>query len=267
MIVAGWLVVLLGTSLVLVSLLAMVMRAGERRLVRRLTAAARWSCSAGQAAGRLPRYVLVSGRTAPGPAGLQRSPAYDAVCVWFRTDVLREDPEGGFSSQDVAADSKALVRRTAPGLIGVADHTGRALVDLRRVPNRLGDDLVTRRTEYTTLSRRYPAGDGSALHRLERAGLLPARAHGLIFGRSLEVREEFIAPDQPITVLGRPRRQRDGSLLLTRSLAISSDDPDRWVSRAHEDVASSGTLVRFLPIGLAVSVLGAAFLTVGVLLS
>ena len=149
----------------------------------------------------------------------------------------------------------------------MADHTGRALVDIRRVRHHLGDDLVTRRTERTTLSRRQPAGDGSALQRLDRAGLLPACAHGLIFGRPLDVREEFIAPDQRITLLGRPPRHRDGSLLLARSLAVSSDDPDLWISRAHEDVASSGTLVRILPIGLAVGVLGAALVTVGTLLS
>ena len=201
---------------------------------------------------------MVSGRTAPGPAGLLRSPACDSVRVWFRTDALRAALEGSGSIHEVAADSRALFRHTAHGLIGVADNTGRAFVDLSHAQH-LGDDLVTRRNESTALSRHHPPGDTSALQRLDRAGLLPARA----YGHPLELREESIGPDQRITALGRPRRQSDGSLLLARGLAISGDDPDQWISRAHRDVAGSGSLVGILPTGVAVSVLGAALIAMG----
>lgn len=67
--------VLLGTGLVIVAVVVLAIRWHSLLLIRRLPAAPRLTCAELSSAGRLPRRVLVSGRTVPGPAGPSSRPA------------------------------------------------------------------------------------------------------------------------------------------------------------------------------------------------
>ena len=96
---------------------------------------------------------------------------------------------------------------------------------------------------------------------------MPAGRRGIL-GYDLKLQEACLEPDRPITVLGRPRRLRDGSLLLqARGLAVSPETPDRWLALTREDAAAGGPLSRMIPIGLGIFAVGAAVVAVGVSLS
>jgi len=258
MVVGGW-ICFLGTAFVIVGLLALVSRLHAIWFSRRLAAAPRWACSP-DARGRLPRYVMVTGVTAPGPRGPARSPGFDLDCVWYSSEVVRVGPDGD--------ESRSVFRDRSDGLIGVADQTGRAVVDVGRLAasTSIGGELVTRCSDNTsTLPIPYRAGYG--IERLQRAGRVPAGRRGIL-GYDLKLQEACLEPDRPITVLGRPRRLRDGSLLLqARGLAVSPETPDRWLALTREDAAAGGPLSRMIPIGLGIFAVGAAVVAVGVSLS
>jgi hypothetical protein len=73
--VAGAWVVLLGTGLIIMAAVTLAMRWPSLLLIRRLRAAPRLTCAELTAIGQLPRQALVSGMTAPGPAGPSPRPA------------------------------------------------------------------------------------------------------------------------------------------------------------------------------------------------
>jgi hypothetical protein len=258
MLVAGIWIVLLGICFVIVSLVIIGFRWQNLLLLRRLRAAPRLGCGA-VAAGRRP--VVVTGTTAPGPAGLLRSPAYDVPSVWFHTDVIRiEDKYASASESRI----RPLVTLGAGEPIGVTDRTGTVLLDLALV-RPAGPPVVRRHGEQAGLSRRHRAEEsGGGMARLEAAGLLPGAVYGTVLARWSDLREEVVEPGQPVTVLGRPRRDRSGAVRLGRPGAVSTDPPDAWIERLLATNASDAFMLRMLPIGLAVAAAGAALVAVAV---
>lgn len=265
MIVAGAWIALLGTGLVVVSLIFLVFRLQNRRLLRRLRTAPRLDCGALLNGGRLTRSVLLTGTTAPGPAGLLRSVAYDTPSVWFRTDVIGVYDDST-PSDELRSQSRTLVKRSAGGPIGLADPTGTVLLDLKLILSPRGKTaIVRRRGEEASLSLVHRADEaGPGMARLEKAGLLPASAYGALLARRSDLREEVIEPGQPVSVLARPHRDRTGTVLLSRPGALSTNGPDAWIESLQATLASDAIMLKLLPIGLAVAAAGIALIALGV---
>ncbi|MGF7239429.1 MAG: hypothetical protein ACQSGP_31400 [Frankia sp.] len=265
MIVAGAWIVLLGTGLIVVSLIFGAFRLQNRLLLRRLRAARRLDCGALLNGGRLTRSVLLTGTTAPGPAGLLRSLAYDTPSVWFRTDVIGVYDDSA-PSDEQRSQSRTLVKRSAGGPIGITDPTGTVLLDLKLILSPRGKTaIVRRRGEEASLSLAHRADEaGPGMARLEKAGLLPASAYGLLLARRADLREELIEPGQPVSVLARPRRDRAATVLLGRPGGLSATGPDVWIESLQATVASDAMMLKLLPIGLAVAAAGTAVIAVGV---
>jgi hypothetical protein len=263
-IVAGAWIVLLGTGLVVVSLVFLAIRVQNRLLLRRLRAAPRLDCAALLNGGRLARSALVTGTTAAGPAGLLRSLAYDTPSVWFRTDVIAVTDESA-PSDEQRSGSRVLLNRSAGGPIGIADPTGTVLLDLKLILSPQGTAIVRRRGEEASLSLKRRADEaGPGMARVEKAGLLPAAAYGVVLARRSDLREQVVEPGQSVTVLGRPRRGRAGAVLLGRPGALSTNEPDAWIESLQATVASDAIMLKLLPIGLAVAAAGIALIAVGV---
>lgn len=266
MIVAGLLVVLLGTGSLIVSVVILIGRLHDRLLLRRLRAAPRLTCQALLVAGRLPRSVVVTGETAPGPNGVLRSPAFDVPCVWFDTDVA--PVEGGVGSAPV--ENHPVLRRSARGPIGVTDDTGTVQLDLKLLlKNRKTSPIVQNLSEDASLSHAHRAVSGSGMERLERVGLLPGSAYGLVMRRHLTLREQLVEAGRPLTVLARPRRApavlhlvNRGVLLRPRG-AISPLGPDAWIDSLQGEISASAADLRFFfPIGVGTSVLGVVLIVI-----
>ena len=262
MLVAGIWVVLLGTGMTIVAVVALAMRWHGLLLIRRLRAAPRMTCSELAAAVGLPRRVLVSGTTAPGPAGTVTSPGHRIACLWYRFAV-NEVVEGGVSGDPFGSAATTLVRRTHGDLIAVDDGTGSVLLDVDIALNHVsGTGIVARLLDDAELSQTVRADAGSPIANLETAGLLPRRAYGLVLRKPVQLREELITADQPVTVLGRPRR-KDGRVVLRRGV-LSAADPLGWLAVLDADTRSSAALLRFLPIGVVVCAVGVALILIGV---
>jgi hypothetical protein len=269
--VAGLWVVLLGTGLIIVTLVTLAMRWHGLLLIRRLRAAPRLTCAELARPGRLPRQALVRGTTAPGPAGTFTSPGHRVPCLWYRfavTELAGGEPSAGDAFRPSAT---ALARRAESGPVAVADHTGSVLLDVdlainhvsgRGIIAELLDDGALPRAGLRWQARSGPAGSGSPLGNLERAGLLPARARGLVLRKTLLLREQVITAGQPVTVLARPRR-RGGQVLLGGRGVLSSADPDAWLATLADDTRSSAALLKFLPIGAVVGAAGVVLIVLG----
>jgi hypothetical protein len=250
----------------MVSLIALVFRLHSRLLLRRLRAAPRLDCGALRTAGRrLPRSVLLTGMTAPGPAGLLRSAAYDLPCVWFRTDVVRMDEDAAPADELRSSQSGGmLMQGSAGGPIGLTDHTGTVLLDLKLVlSGGAKAAVVRRRGEEAKLSLAHRADGGSGMARLEQAGLLPGSAYGKVSRRGVDLREEFIEPGRTVTVLARPRTASGGAIILGRPGAMSTDEPDAWIENLEARTASDAVMLKMFAIGLAVGAVGIALILAG----
>jgi hypothetical protein len=250
--VVGVWIVLLGIGFVVVSLVFLAFQLSDRLLLRRLRTAPRLECGAVGQGGRLTRSVLLTGTTSPGPAGLLRSVAYDIPSVWFRTDVIRVDDDSA-PPDEIRSQSRTLFKRSAGDPIGVTDPTGTVLVDVKLILAPLGASGVVRRHgEEAALSRTHRANEaGPGMARLEGAGLLPASSYGVILTKRADLREEVIEPGQRVSVLGRPR-------------AMSAQGPDAWIEGLQVRMANNAVMLKLLPIGLGVAVVGAALIAVGV---
>ena len=262
MLVAGIWVVLLGTSLIIVAVVALAMRWHSLLLIRRLHSTPRMTCSELSAAARLPRRVLVSGTTAPGPAGSLISPGNRIPCVWYRFAV-NELVEGVVPGDPFGSAATTLVRRQHDGLIAVDDGTGSVLLDVDIAVNHVsGKGIIAPLVDDAALSRRDRVDAGSPIANLEAAGLLPRRAYGQVWRKPVQLREELITAASPVTVLGRPRR-KDGRVVLGRGV-LSAADPLSWVAVLDADTRSSSALVRFFPVGVVVCAVGVVLVLIGV---
>jgi hypothetical protein len=264
MLVAGIWVALLGTGLIIVASVVLAIRWQSLLLIRRLRGAPRLTCADLTAVGRLPRRVLVSGMTAPGPAGTLTSPGFRVPCLWYRFAV-RQDIPGESASGDPFRDASAsLARGNKGGPVAVADGTGSVLLDLDLAINHVsGRGIIAELLDEAALSRSHRAEASSPLDNLDRAGLLPGRAHGLVLRKSLTLQEQFIPADRPVTVLGRPRR-RGGQVIVGRRGVLSAADPETWVATLAADTRSSAALLRFFPIGAVVGAVGVVLIVIGV---
>jgi hypothetical protein len=262
--VTGIWVVLLGTGLIIVALVVLAIRWQSLLLIRRLRGASRLTCAELTSTGRLPRRVLVSGVTAPGPAGILTSPAFRVSCLWYRFAVTElvagESAPGGPFNR--AANS--LARRTEGGPVAVTDATGSVLLDVDLAIDHVsGKGIIAELLDEGALSRAHPGDAGSPLGNLERAGLLPGRARGLMLRKDLRLQEQFIVAGQRVTVLGRPRRQ-GGRVIIGRRGVLSAADPETWVATLAADTRSSAALLRFFPVGVVVGAVGVALIVAGV---
>jgi hypothetical protein len=233
-------------------------------LIRRLRDATRLTCAELTSADRLPRRVLVSGMTAPGPAGALTTPGFRVPCLWYRFAVTELIP-GETAAVDVFGHaSTALARHTEGGPVTVADRTGSVLLDVELAINHVsGKGIIAELLDEGALSRAHQADVGSPLGNLERAGLLPGRAHGLVLRKSLLLQEQFIPADRPVTVLGRLRR-RGGQVIVGHRGVLSGADPETWVATLAADIRSSAILLRFFPIGAVVGAVGVVLILIGV---
>jgi hypothetical protein len=263
MMVAGILVFLLGTGIIIVTLVGLVIGVHYRLLLRHLRSAPRLSCADVASRTRLPGRVLVTGTMAPGPAGLLRSPAYDRPCVWYRTGLMTYD-QSGASFNSVEYQS-AHFRRDSNGPISVADCSGAVLFDIALI--RHANDaspFSTTLTEYPKLSLAHRADAGSATARLEQAGLIPVSAYGIVLRHNLVLREQFIEPGSQVTVLARPWRTTSGAVILGRRGALSINEPDAWIKQVEADIVAGVVLLRLFAIGLAIMAVGAALTAIGI---
>jgi hypothetical protein len=261
-VVVGTWIALLGTGFFIVALIFAAFRVQNRILLRRLRTAPRLDCGALLKSGRLPRSVLVTGTTAPGPAGLLRSAAYDTASVWFQTDVIRVYDDST-PPDELRSQSTELLKRSAGGPIGIADSTGTVLLDLKLILTR-GRVIVRRRREEAALSRTHRADEaGRGMARLEETGLLPASAYGPILARRSDLREDVIEPGQRITVLARPGRDRSDVVLLGLPGAVSTSVPEAWIENLQAVVAADAMMLKLFPVGLALVTAGVMVIAVG----
>jgi hypothetical protein len=258
--VAGVWIVLLGTGLIIVAAVVLAIRWSSLLLIRRLRGAPRLTCAELTSAGRLPRRALVSGMTAPGPAGPLTSPGYLVSCLWYRFAVTERPGE-----QDPFRDvSTAIAHGTRGGPVAIADGTGSVLLDVDLAINHVsGKGIIAELLDEAALSRAHQADAGSPMGNLERAGLLPGRAYGPVLRKPLLLQEQFIPAGHPVTVLGRPRR-RGGRVIIGGRGVLSAADPETWVTTLAADTRSSAALLRFFPIGAVVGAVGVVLILAGV---
>jgi hypothetical protein len=261
--VAGVWVVLLGTGLLIVALVVLAIRWHSLLLIRRLRGAARLTCGELAAAGQLPRQVLVSGVTAPGPGGTLTSPGFGVPCLWYRFAVT-EPAQGETGTGDRFSDrSASIARGSGGGPVAVADGTGSVLFDVDLAISHVsGQPIVAELLDEGALGRGHHAAAGSPLGNLERAGLLPGRAYGPVLRKALLLQEQFIPAGRPVTVLGRPRRE-GGRVVIGGRGVLSAAEPAAWAATLADDTRSSAALLRFFPIGAVVCSVGVALILAG----
>jgi hypothetical protein len=240
--VLGVFLLLLAAGFVGVGVRLLLRRTGDRRLLRRLTSAARPEL--GRLSGSLPRSVLVTGLTAPGPEGVLVAPAYRTDCVWYRTEVISD-----------AGDTPRLhLRREGGGdFLVLMDGTGSV-----RIPAGSTEPMGLL-SESLTLTKGQKPAPGTGLARLDQAGLVPADTYPWLGLRTLDVRETTVGIGVPVSVLGRPRTT-SGGVVIGRA-AVSSQTPEDWIRRLEQGIAGAGQSAVALPlIGLALAALAVVML-------
>jgi hypothetical protein len=249
-VVTGALLILLGFAFATTTVISVLLRWSDGRLLRRLRAAANVTC-AELTTGPLPREVLLTGRTAPGTGGALRSPAYDTVCVWYETEVRSGTGEDQPVTHVYHGEPLDAVR--------VTDRTGSVLVEvalLRQVGT--VERLHTVRTETTPIKRAEAASSGSGIARLDDAGLLPASTRPWMGRRHLDLREATIPVELEISVLARPRRTaRADTVTLGRKGQANSGTPQAWIAQLETDRVTSAWILLVFPL------IGGAFTAVG----
>lgn len=241
---------------VVVAIIFVVLRGTDRRLLRLLRRAARPALGELSHAGSLPRWVLITGRVAPGPEGILASPAFGTSCVWYRTSVSSEGGDGMIGHVDLSAGGPT---------ISVTDGTGSVQVHLELALKVSSHARIERtRAEQLPLRRGVPPPDGSGLAMLARNGLLPGSTYPRFGSRSVRLSEVTIGPGVELSVVARPRRPRPGAVLLRRRGAVSAGSPPDWIARLEDDVVTAFWAALVFPvIGLALFALGVALIWVG----
>ncbi len=257
MVLTGAVLVLVGIAFGTTAVIIVLVRWSDGRLLRRLRVAKNLTC-AELVAGPLPREVLLTGRTAPGPSGVLRSPAYDTVCVWYETEVR----SGTREDQPVPH----MYRSEPTDAIRVADRTGSVLVDLALLRQVGTMELLNQvRTEATPISRSDAASSGSGIARLDDAGLLPASSRPRRGRRYLELHEATIAVELELSVLGRPRRRsRAETVTLGRRGQAHPGTPQAWIAELEADRVTSAWILLIFPlIGGALAAVGIGLIWIG----
>lgn len=257
MIVVGTLAAFLGFCFVVTTLILVLLQIDDARLLRRLRNTPRRTCAELLTPGPLPRSVLLTARTAAGPEGELRSPAYDTACIWYETEV-----SAGVGMHDVSS----YLRLVAGGeTIRIEDGTGSAWLDLHLVQQAGTVDRLRRiRSETTPVSRRHPAGLDTGIGRLQACGLLPDTARPRLGQRYLDLREETIAGGLEVTVLAHPQRTtHDESVILRRRGQATTGTADAWIAKLEADRVTSRWIMLVFPlIGLVLIAAGTGLIWV-----
>jgi len=257
-IVAGALLIFFGICFVVASMIFLVLRWGDLRLLSRMRRASRPSLGELATAAPLPRWVLVTGRSAPPPEGVLASPAFGNACVWYRTVVVEPGDEPPTVHVALNAGGPA---------ISVADGTGSVQVDLGLVLKVSSHDRCDRsRDEHVILRRGGKPPDGSGLAALERAGLLPSTVYPRLWpSRRIALQEDTIAPGVELSVVARPRRSHSGAVVLQGRGAVSATTPRDWTARLKRDVVTAfWSTWGSLALGLTLVAGGGALIVTGV---
>jgi hypothetical protein len=241
----------LGVCFVVGAVIMAVAYWSDRRQLARLRHAARPNLGELSNGTSLPRWVLITGRTAAGPDGVLAAPIFGTTCIWYRTIVTSGSHTG-----------KGRVDRSAGGpTISLTDGTGFVQIDLGLVLKMSSPDRIdrTREEEDLMLRRNDTAHDGSPQALLAQSGLLSGSAPPRLGGRSVNLSERTIAPEVELSVVARPRRLRHGAVVLQGRGAVSAGAPQDWIARLENDVVTTFWAAAVFPIiGLVLGALGFA---------
>lgn len=238
---AGAFVLFFAVCLIVVALIFVVLRRQALRTLRLLRRAARPALrELSDPAAALPRWILVTGRVAPGPEGILASPAFGTSCVWYRTTVSSTDGDGATGHADLGAGGSAVTVTDGAGHVQV--HIELALKVGSHAP------IERTRAEQVSVRRGVSPQDGSGLATLARAGLLPASTYPRFGSRTVSLSEVTIAADIEVSVVTRPRRPRPGAVMLVRRGAVSAGSPADWIARLEDDVATAARAALVLPL-------------------
>jgi hypothetical protein len=253
--VVGAFLMFFGFSFVAVAVIMVVLRWSDQRLLRRLRRSARLALGELSNAASLPRWVLITARTAAGPDGILTSPAFETRCVWYRTSVTSAEHD----------DYCYLDRSSGGPAIIVTDGTGSVQVDLGLILKVSSHERVQRtRAETLTFRRGSAPPDHSRFAILERKGLLPDWIYPRFGSRRVDLVEETIAADVELSVVAKTRRLGPGVVILRRRGAVSAGAPADWIARLERDVVTAfWTALAFPAIGLALGGLGLVLVLAG----
>lgn len=193
----------------------------------------------------LPGRALVTGRVRPTTA--QVGPLSGASCAWFRVDVWQNPGSRG---------PTARYRWSEPEDFAVGDvHIVAKLLDRHLYEEDIHADLALGLLKWHDV----PAEEhGAAITRLKAAGM-PIRDRR--WGDYYRITEYRLPADQPITVLGRPRRTGRGLMLTPAGAACGVSE--RPVDELRKSTRAEATATRMLPrllLGAGAAVLAASLL-------
>lgn len=252
MLTAGALLIFFGVCGIVSALTVAVVGRADRRLARRMQGAARLPLRDLHYLGVLPRWALITGQVIPAPEGVLASPAFGDECVWYLTEVRRDGDD---------AETGPLITSLSAGgpRIHISDSTGSVQVSVRSVRTATPRPLIrARATNGSKVRGRAALPAESALDRLEQAGLLPRNAFPCFGGRTLFIHEATLAPGVELSVLGRPKRLRSGTVLLRRAL-VNGSSPQNWGSRVEEEATFALRIAPWMmALGFVVFAIGAA---------
>jgi hypothetical protein len=255
--VVGAFLMFFGFCFVAVTMLMLVMRGSDQRLLRRLRRAARPTIGELSHAATLPRWVLITGRTVAGPEGILTTPAFGTACIWYEMAVTSDD---GSDTRTCYVDQRAGGQAAS-----VTDGTGSAQFDLRLAFKVSSHHRIDRyQREECQLRRDGAPPDGSGLAVLERTGLLPRSVYPRFGSRRVSLVEHTIGADVELSVFARPRHLRSGVLLRPWRGAVSAGSPPDWIARLEDGVGTAAWASRRLAVvGLVLGALGVALIWVG----
>ncbi|MEV8504886.1 hypothetical protein AB0368_08650 [Actinoplanes sp. NPDC051475] len=198
-----------------------------------------------------PPRAIVVGRTGPTPTGPLLAPISGKECVWYRVVVMSGGPGASRRHRSVYRSSNPFTVTDPTGAVEVAPR----LADRYLFEDDLYHDLPVELVEITSLD----AGPHPDVRdRLRQYGF-----HVTGHRKDVcEITEYRIAADQPITVLGRPRRGPNARALTTaRGICGVAGPPLDGLRTSAQYHAKD---IREITRGVASG--GAAFLTAGLLL-